>query len=84
MTATLEGFRSRYPEFSSVADDLAQSILDESIAQVGDTWPETLVDAAQMALAAHTMAVEGAGSRNAAAATLGPMTQRKAGAVGVP
>lgn len=56
---TLTNFRTRYPEFASVDDTLVQTVLDESIAEVGDTWLDQDRAKAQMLLTAHKLVAEG-------------------------
>jgi hypothetical protein len=56
-------FKARYPEFTAVSDVLVQLVLDEAIAQVGDTWLERDRARAQMLLAAHMLTMEGEPAR---------------------
>ena len=79
-------FKARYSEFASVSDTLVQLILDEAIAQVGDSWLERDRARAQMLLAAHTLTMEGEPGRTASgqgSAGTGAVRRRKVGDVEV-
>jgi hypothetical protein len=60
---TATSFKARYPEFTPVSDDLITLVLDEAIAQVGDTWLERDRARAQMLLTAHMLTMEGEPAR---------------------
>lgn len=83
-------FKARYPEFTPVSDTLTQLVLNESIADVGDTWYERDRARAQMLLAAHRLALEGEPARSIAIAgggnggsgsTTGAVKRRRVGDV---
>lgn len=77
-------FKARYPEFAPVSDDLVTLVLQEAIAQVGDTWVEKDRARAQMLLAAHTLTMEGEPGRTTTgqgSAGTGPIKRDKVGDV---
>ncbi len=83
---TAAHLKSRYPEFDPVADALVTSVLDDAIADVDDRWIENDRRRAQLALAAHMLAVEGEPARSQAIAAgqsidprLGPVKRDKVG-----
>jgi hypothetical protein len=57
-------FKARYPEFAVVSDTLVGLVLNEAIAQVGETWLERDRARAQMLLAAHNLTIEGEPERS--------------------
>lgn len=81
---TFATFKARYPEFAPVSDDLVTLVLQEAIAQVGDTWVEKDRARAQMLLAAHTLTMEGEPGRTTTgqgSAGTGPIKRDKVGDV---
>jgi hypothetical protein len=58
-TPTPATFKLRYPEFAAVSDALVQLVLDDAIADVGETWVEKDRARAQMLLTAHILTMEG-------------------------
>lgn len=56
-------FKARYPEFTPVSDALVGLVLNEAIAQVGETWLERDRARAQMLLTAHNLTLEGEPAR---------------------
>lgn len=57
-------FKLRYPEFTLVSDVLIDLVLEETFADVGDTWLERDRARAQMLLAAHRLTLEGEPARS--------------------
>lgn len=70
--ATLEEFRIRYPAFASVAEETVQYWLDDAYDTTKD-WGCDVAQKAQMALAAHNLAIAGAGTSGGAVAGLADM-----------
>lgn len=56
---TPETFKARYPEFTPVSDALIQLMLNDAVAEVGETWVEKDRARAQMLLVAHWLTMEG-------------------------
>ncbi|HEY8358687.1 MAG TPA: DUF4054 domain-containing protein [Ramlibacter sp.] len=67
-------FKVRFPGFGSVADTTINAVLDEAIAQIGESWIEDDRRAAQLYLTAHLLIMEGQPAASAAAA-LGVVSQ---------
>ncbi|MBG6211685.1 hypothetical protein IWQ49_006376 [Labrenzia sp. EL_126] len=81
-TATV--FKIRYPEFKDVSDVLIDLVLEETFADVGETWLERDRARAQMLLAAHKLTLEGEPARSASgigAAGTGQIKRDKVGDV---
>lgn len=81
---TAADLKARFPEFVPVSDTLVSLILDEAVAQVGDTWMERDRKPATLYLAAHMLAMEGEPARSAGGTgvgTSGPVKRRKVGDV---
>lgn len=77
-------FKTRFPEFASVPDATLTAVIDEAVAEVGESW--TLPDryTAQFYLAAHLLASQGYGAGSASgSAMVGTMKRRKVGDVEV-
>lgn len=84
VTPTPATFRTRYPEFAPVSDALIQLMIDDAVADVGDTWVEKDRARAQMLLVAHWLTIEGEPERTATgqgAAGTGPIKRDKVGDV---
>lgn len=58
---TAAELKARYPAFASVADAYVDAIILEASGRVDSTWREADYQPAIMALAGHTMTVEGVG-----------------------
>lgn len=71
----------RFPEFDAVPEPTLQAILDEAIAQVGDTWVETDRTPAIQYLAAHMLSQQGLGLGGSGSSARGPIKRRKVGDV---
>ncbi|QJD54314.1 putative structural protein [Aminobacter phage Erebus] len=83
---TIDDFKTRYPEFVGIADPTLQMILDEAIAEVGDTWVEKDRTPAVLSLTAHMLASQGLGAPSAGGggvAVTGAVKRRKVGDVEV-
>lgn len=79
---TPASFKLRYPEFASVDDALVQLVLDEAIADVGETWLEKDRARAQMLLAAHNLSLMPAANAVAGGTVnAGAVKRRKVGDV---
>lgn len=77
----------RFPEFSDVPEPTISLILDEAIAQVGDTWVERDRTPAILYLAAHMLSRQGFGANGGGAGSgtgaTGALKRRKVGDVEV-
>jgi hypothetical protein len=71
---TASDLKVRFPGFASVADTTINAVLDEAIAQVGESWIEDDRRPAQMYFAAHLLIMEGQPAATAAKA-LGVVAQ---------
>lgn len=84
MDVTPATFKARYPEFASVSDTLIQLMIDDAVAEVGDTWVEKDRARAQMLLVAHWLTMEGEPGRSETGqgtAGTGPIKRDKVGDV---
>lgn len=66
-------FRIRYPAFATVSDEIVEYWLDDALTIVTDSWIEADRDPAQMALAAHNLALTGYGTSGGAVSSLAAM-----------
>lgn len=84
---TLADFRNRFPAFVNVPDATVQTVLDESIANVGGTFIERDRTPAILYLTAHLLATDGwlsgTGAGGGGAAVTGAIKKRKVGDVEV-
>lgn len=84
-TPTATEFKTRFPEFGTVSDDLVSAIIAEQEPQVGETWIDADRRPALMYLTAHILNTSGYPAATAAIAVLnaqrGPMKRRKVGDV---
>ncbi|QIG73250.1 putative structural protein [Rhizobium phage RHph_N17] len=76
-------FKTRFPVFASVDDATVQMILDEAVAEVGETWIEAYRTPGVLYLAAHLLASQGLGysAGSGGAAVTGAIKRRKVGDV---
>ncbi len=77
-------FKTRYPEFATVSDALIQLMINDAVAEVGETWVEKDRARAQMLLVAHWLTMEGEPGRTASgqgSAGTGPIKRDKVGDV---
>ncbi|AGC35706.1 virion structural protein [Rhizobium phage RHEph06] len=76
-------FKIRFPQFASVDDATVQMILDEAVAEVGETWIEAYRTPGVLYLAAHLLASQGLGysAGGGGAAVTGAVKRRKVGDV---
>lgn len=76
-------FKTRFPEFKPVLDELVQMVIDETEPAIGESWPDPDRRAAVMYLVAHKLAMEGEPQRTIGAGTLaglaGPIKRHKVG-----
>lgn len=63
--SSVEQFKVRYPEFSSVSNALISLVMDEASARIGDTWVDGDGNRARMLLTAHILTMEGEPGRTA-------------------
>lgn len=75
---TLADFRTRFPEFQQVADELVEAVLAESAEEVGLAWGDRR-STATLYLTAHILASEGGTSRADAASGHGQVVQIRVG-----
>lgn len=82
---TVSDFKTRFPQFAGVSDATVQSILDEVIPQVGETWLERDRTPGVLHLVAHLMASQGIGviAPGGGSAVTGAVKRRKVGDVEV-
>lgn len=88
---TAESFKTRYPEFSVVADPLIELLIEEAIELVGDCWLEKDRAKGQTLWIAHTLSMEGEPARSKAiaegsspsSAQSGPISSMKVGDVSI-
>lgn len=86
---TVELFKTRFPEFDPVDDDLVDLVLAEAVGVVDATWVERDRASAQMYLTAHLLTVQGQPARSIAGSSgsgsninlTGPVKRRKVGDV---
>jgi hypothetical protein len=58
-TPTASEFKTRYPEFTGVADGLVTAFIAEASPRVDDDWEEADQQPAILALTAHLLSLEG-------------------------
>jgi hypothetical protein len=75
--------QARYPEFAGVSSPRIQIVLDETVLDVGENWPDEFRRPAMLALTAHLLAQEGVLRNNATsgASTEGQVTSVSVGDV---
>lgn len=79
---TVEEFKTRFPEFATVANETVQAVLDEAVGDVGPSWIERDRTPGVLHLAAHLLAVSGSGGLGAGgggAAVTGAIKRRTVG-----
>lgn len=81
MTATAAGFKTLFPEFSTVADDRVTMFIAMALRRVSPVWFGDATDEATYYLTAHTLTVVGSGQ--GASGTSGPVTAESVGDVSV-
>jgi hypothetical protein len=59
---TVAAFKTRYPAFAAVADDVVQSAIDEALLEVSECWIERDYPVAIMLYAAHILTLNGYGT----------------------
>ncbi|MEP9376201.1 DUF4054 domain-containing protein [Aquabacter sp. CN5-332] len=75
---TVAELKARFPEFAARGDVLLGLVLDEAIAQVGETWIEADRKPATLYLAAHLLASQGSGAGGDVAIS-GPVKRDRVG-----
>lgn len=80
---TPEELQLRYPAFAAVAEDTIQYWLTDSLRSVDSSWIEDDRAPAEMALAAHNMALAGNGTQSGSAALPAGVTRFRSGAMDV-
>lgn len=75
--------KARYPEFAAVADPRVQAVLDETVLDVGENWPDEFRRPGMLALTAHLLAQEGTlrNDATAGASSAGQVTSVSVGDV---
>lgn len=59
---TVQDLKTRFPEFSQVADEVLQAALGEAAGRVDETWREADFATARILYAAHVLVGQGLGS----------------------
>ena len=63
---TVERFKTRYPEFGIVSDEIVDEVLSDSISAVGPNWLDKDRARGQLLLTAHNLSCEGEPRRSQA------------------
>lgn len=79
VTPTIDDLKGLWPVFASIPDATLTAWLSRAINRVGTQWPEDVRADAQLYLAAHLLATQGAGDASGTIATNGAVKRDKVG-----
>ena len=78
---TATTFKTRFPEFGPVSDDLVELVILEAVDAVGDNWLERDRTLARLLLTAHNLSMEGEPARSKSLAKGGAVQNAQSGPV---